>query len=310
MPAGAIRSYNALVNRLKEDGIYESARTFVRGGFWRGFLRKYEEANHLHKKMLYVSHKIAALPAGDSPAPTAEEAQDNLWQGQCNCAYWHGLFGGLYLSNLRHTLYEHLIRADRLADSITEGKSAAVRVHMTDFDADGSERSASLSRPCLASSSNPTSAVRLLNTMTACANSTLSIHSDPARRGLPRQDSRGNALARGRWPRAPRAPEYGRFPPSPGRKKRGSTGFCTPTGIAASFLSTISFTLEPPSPNSPRVLLAKMAILSISPMRSRCRTGGRLVLERHGGLWQEHGMKPFTVRRTLAFDPGKNGFVL
>ena len=35
----------------------DAAKRFVRGGFWRNFLTKYEESNNMHKKMLRVVRK-------------------------------------------------------------------------------------------------------------------------------------------------------------------------------------------------------------------------------------------------------------
>jgi alpha-amylase len=46
-----------------------------------------------------------------------EEARTELYRGQCNCAYWHGAFGGAYLPHLRNGVYRHLIAADNLLDA-------------------------------------------------------------------------------------------------------------------------------------------------------------------------------------------------
>lgn len=43
-----------------------------------------------------------------------------LYAGQCNCAYWHGVFGGLYLTHLRRAVYAHLIGAQQLIDQAME----------------------------------------------------------------------------------------------------------------------------------------------------------------------------------------------
>ncbi len=103
--------------------------TFVRGGYWRNFLRKYPEANWLHKKMLRVSNKIQVL---EQNGVDVSEAKNHLMAGQCNDAYWHGVFGGLYFPNLRYSLYNNLIKAECLLD---KSKS---NVEITDFDCDGS----------------------------------------------------------------------------------------------------------------------------------------------------------------------------
>ncbi|HHX73768.1 MAG TPA: DUF1925 domain-containing protein, partial [Firmicutes bacterium] len=80
------------------------------GGSWRNFFTRYPESNQIHKKMLHVREKIQLLPEG----PQKKAAQEYLWAGQCNCAYWHGVFGGLYLNFLRSALYSRLIAAEEL----------------------------------------------------------------------------------------------------------------------------------------------------------------------------------------------------
>src|SRR3712207_8106989 len=56
--------------------------------------------------MLHVSH---ALHESDTPPP---DAVKELYRAQCNCAYWHGAFGGVYLSFMRGALWHHLLRAE------------------------------------------------------------------------------------------------------------------------------------------------------------------------------------------------------
>ena len=118
----------------------DAAKRFVRGGFWRNFLTKYEESNNMHKKMLRVSEKVHKVLADTTPATLkhrtkAQKMLDALWGGQCNCAYWHGVFGGLYLPHLRQALYRELLLAESLADKILEGDKT--RVTQMDMDKDG-----------------------------------------------------------------------------------------------------------------------------------------------------------------------------
>ncbi|MGB9837072.1 MAG: alpha-amylase/4-alpha-glucanotransferase domain-containing protein, partial [Candidatus Saccharicenans sp.] len=40
-----------------------------------------------------------------------ESARRELYQAQCNDAYWHGVFGGLYLPHLRRAVYQKLVSA-------------------------------------------------------------------------------------------------------------------------------------------------------------------------------------------------------
>ena len=50
-----------------------------------------------------------------------EIARQELYRGQCNCAYWHGSFGGLYLPHLRNAIYSGLIAAHNAIDD-AEGR--------------------------------------------------------------------------------------------------------------------------------------------------------------------------------------------
>lgn len=98
------------------------------GGFWRQFLVKYPEINTMHKRMLRVSGKVHAM----RPGPRRRRALDELWAGQCNCPYWHGVFGGVYLPHIRRATFGHLIAAEALADA---GRRASATVADLDGDA-------------------------------------------------------------------------------------------------------------------------------------------------------------------------------
>lgn len=124
------------INAL-EDALHNAPKAyqqFLRGGFWRHFLVKYPESNNLHKKMLYVSQKVRELHQKNPKQ--GETALNHLWQGQSNDAFWHGVFGGLYLTNLRTATYKHLLLAEQIADEALQGK-ALFNVKTTDFDCDG-----------------------------------------------------------------------------------------------------------------------------------------------------------------------------
>ena len=47
---------------------------------------------------------------------TFQSARRALYRGQCNCPYWHGAFGGIYLPHLRNAIYNQLIACDNLLD--------------------------------------------------------------------------------------------------------------------------------------------------------------------------------------------------
>ncbi len=125
---------------LKEFSSRPEVLAFFRGGSWRGFFRKYPESNLLHKKMLRVSARIAAVPSHRNAWNVTDElleARDLLLRAQCNDAYWHGIFGGIYAPHLRTDPWRNLIRAEAIADRLTPGAQAA-RVELLDYDADGS----------------------------------------------------------------------------------------------------------------------------------------------------------------------------
>jgi len=124
---------------LKEFSARPEVLSFLRGGSWRGFFRKYPESNLLHKKMLHVSSRIAAAPVRHDGSKSADEllqARDLLLRAQCNDAYWHGIFGGIYAPHLRTDPWRNLIRAEAIADRQTPGALLA-RVELLDYDADG-----------------------------------------------------------------------------------------------------------------------------------------------------------------------------
>ena len=113
LPLAAQRSVHALAALAKAESA--ELAPFVRGGFWRNFFVKYEESHWLHKRMLWTGRALAAARAtAVLPAAVLAEAEDLLLQAQCNCGYWHGLFGGLYLPHLRQAILERLVAADRL----------------------------------------------------------------------------------------------------------------------------------------------------------------------------------------------------
>ncbi|MCL5966127.1 MAG: DUF1926 domain-containing protein [Deltaproteobacteria bacterium] len=111
-------------------------KPFVQGGFFRNFLRKYEESNQLHKRMLRVSDRVEeASRKGDAGA-----ARDALYRAQSNDAYWHGVFGGLYLNHLREAAYANLLRAEAWSDRILhDGREVWTECVTGDLDVDGGD---------------------------------------------------------------------------------------------------------------------------------------------------------------------------
>jgi len=130
----ASEEFRVLKQKLKDHGLEDMSRPFLSGGFWRNFFSKYPESNLMHKKMLYISEKIHHMLKGKQRT----EALEELWKGQCNDAYWHGVFGGIYLPHLRSSIYEHLIRAEYIADqAMHPGEKGWIKIIRCDLDKDG-----------------------------------------------------------------------------------------------------------------------------------------------------------------------------
>ena len=152
---------------------------FLRGGPWRAFFSKYPESNLLHKKMLRVSEKhrsLASKRMSEERSAKHAQAQTHLLRAQCNDAYWHGVFGGIYAPHLRTELWRELIRAETLLDDLGRSRADGLHIEQTDFDGDGrqelyvtSKSLAALLRPAdggtLLSLDFRPSAVTLINSM-------------------------------------------------------------------------------------------------------------------------------------------------
>jgi len=87
--------------RYEEEGV-----KFLKGGIWKNFLVKYEESNRIHKRTLELSKA-----RHDIGKPGFDAA---LYKAQTNDALWHGVFGGLYLPNLRDNAYSYIIEAENV----------------------------------------------------------------------------------------------------------------------------------------------------------------------------------------------------
>jgi len=112
------------------------------GGIWHNFLTRYPEANLLHKRMLNLSYKINY--AIKTYRKNLKEALNELLKSQANDAYWHGVFGGIYLPHLRRAVHKALITSYLLyKEKVKEG----MEIEMYDFDMDG-EKEIQLSNNC------------------------------------------------------------------------------------------------------------------------------------------------------------------
>jgi len=115
------------------------AARLLRGGFWRNFLVRYPEVNDTYRKMLRVSRQLAAALAERPEDPRLLAGRDALWRAQCNDAYWHGIFGGVYLPHLRRAVRTALLAAE---DALDRPGPPEVQVERGDLDGDGAEEMA------------------------------------------------------------------------------------------------------------------------------------------------------------------------
>lgn len=138
LPEKAQETYGKIMERIKNNSDQQEYLRFIKGGFWRNFLVKYPESNNMHKKMLEVSARVneALQKAGTAPDQRLLAAQDELLAGQCNDSYWHGVFGGLYMGHLRHSVYGHLINAEKY---LAEINPEDITKQVVDYNNDGSE---------------------------------------------------------------------------------------------------------------------------------------------------------------------------
>ncbi len=137
LPPRSAARFGDLLHDLREGRMAE-VKPFLQGGYFRNFLRKYDESNQLHKRMLLVSERVAAARR-KAPA-RGRAACDFLYRAQSNDVYWHGIFGGLYLNHLREAAYANLLRAEAASDAVLhEGNGRWTEAVRGDVDRDGGE---------------------------------------------------------------------------------------------------------------------------------------------------------------------------
>jgi 4-alpha-glucanotransferase len=125
LPPDAAVRLSHLERDLGEPRVGGPDGALIRGAHWRNFLVKYSESNRMHKKMMALS--ALARRHGDPPA-----FRRAIGRAQCNDAYWHGVFGGLYLPHLRDAIWRQLAEAEA---GLRQGEGLAYDV--LDFDGDG-----------------------------------------------------------------------------------------------------------------------------------------------------------------------------
>ncbi|KAA5539325.1 DUF1926 domain-containing protein [Roseiconus nitratireducens] len=137
LPTDAQQRLDELTHAMEKHQHWKDLRSFVRGGYWRNFKTKYDETNEMYARMMHVSRRLADAEAAGVDAGQLSVIRDHLYRGQCNCPYWHGAFGGIYLPHLRNAIYQHLITADNLLQKVTGDAVDSVQATADDYDFDG-----------------------------------------------------------------------------------------------------------------------------------------------------------------------------
>lgn len=137
LPVEAQESFDDVVHAMEEHQRWADLKSFVRGGYWRNFKTKYDETNEMYARMMHVSRRLAEAESAGADAGELAVVRDHLYRGQCNCPYWHGAFGGIYLPHLRNAIYSHLIEADTLLDRLLNSNTSEVQATAADYNFDG-----------------------------------------------------------------------------------------------------------------------------------------------------------------------------
>jgi alpha-amylase/alpha-mannosidase (GH57 family) len=131
LPVPAAHYYADMVDKEKREGRWDQNKPFVRGGIWRNFFMRFPESNWMHKRMLNLSERYHALDRKQQHARMLHL----LYEAQANDAYWHGLFGGIYLPHLRRAIFNAIVELEALLDAVSP-RPAKVTI---DLDLDGED---------------------------------------------------------------------------------------------------------------------------------------------------------------------------
>jgi 4-alpha-glucanotransferase len=138
LPPAMSRSFRQGAEKLAQlPDAGDIKRFFRAGGYWRNFRARYPETDEMYTRMLGISTRLAAVEANPDADPDyLEIARQELYRGQCNCPYWHGSFGGLYLPHLRNAVYRSLIAAHTALDDAEGRAGSRVQIDVGDFNLD------------------------------------------------------------------------------------------------------------------------------------------------------------------------------
>jgi alpha-amylase len=137
LPVERQQQFEQVAQELIGHPQWDRLRSFLRGGYWRNFKVKYPETGEMYSRMMQVSRRLQRAEQEGVPSAALEDARRELYRGQCNCSYWHGAFGGVYLPHLRNAVYNHLIAADNLLDHVLGRPAGRIEAVAGDYNFDG-----------------------------------------------------------------------------------------------------------------------------------------------------------------------------
>ncbi|MGC8925735.1 MAG: alpha-amylase/4-alpha-glucanotransferase domain-containing protein [Calditerrivibrio sp.] len=106
------------ISFVKRSEFADVADIFVKGAHWKNFFVKYPESNHIHKRILKISEKAKELKN--------DYLDDLLFRAECNDVLWHGIFGGIYLPNLRDNAFRYIIKAEKEVEKMEKSPDVMV----------------------------------------------------------------------------------------------------------------------------------------------------------------------------------------
>ncbi|MDY6821740.1 MAG: alpha-amylase/4-alpha-glucanotransferase domain-containing protein, partial [Deferribacterota bacterium] len=119
--------FDECLSFLEKHKIKERYQYLIKGGIWKNFLSKYSEANHIHKRLTALSKKILELES-------CNEIKESLLKAECNDVLWHGIFGGLYLPNLRNNTYKFIIEAESAYNKYIQLRYPSIDIYDLNMD--------------------------------------------------------------------------------------------------------------------------------------------------------------------------------
>jgi alpha-amylase len=139
LPPARYVEQKRLASEMQHDHRWGAIHRSLRGGSWRNFKVRYPETAEMYARMLQVSRRLQKAEESGADARAVAAARTDLYKAQCNCPWWHGTFGGLYLPHLRGAVYQHLIAADNALLAAERRAPGWVEAEVADHNLDGGD---------------------------------------------------------------------------------------------------------------------------------------------------------------------------